>query len=148
MVPLADESEFLGVLRQARALVADQERWLPAGFAANANGRWVPVGSKDAVRFSLLGAVIRAGGKAVWLASAADRYLAGSLREKLTTGSSVLSHAETLTALDALIAAYEVNEPFAPPVSSEPPALQIDGMPPVSLATMRRYLQMRDDEEK
>lgn len=51
---------LVSTLRQARALIASPENWVASGFAENASGTFVHVGSPHAVRFSAIGAIMRA----------------------------------------------------------------------------------------
>jgi hypothetical protein len=54
--------ELLGILVSARDMLADESRWSPVHIATDEDGRWLPVGSHQASRFNLQGAVIRAAG--------------------------------------------------------------------------------------
>ena len=94
------------VLCRARAMISDEAGFHTDGYAADTEGRWRPVGSADAVRFSAWGAVMRAsGGSKVILAAA--RALFGhatpELARKLDAGT--LSHEEALFLLDSAIGA-------------------------------------------
>ena len=55
-----ETDELVSTLRQARGLIASPENWVASGFAENAAGTFVPVGSPYAVRFSAIGAIMRA----------------------------------------------------------------------------------------
>ena len=104
---------FGTVLRKARALIEAPERWLPSGYAADASGHWRPVGSDDAVRFSLLGAVIRCGARTADLMAAAREFLeprSPSLYEILCAADVDLSHEQALEVLDILIAGAQEEQ--------------------------------------
>ena len=95
------------MLKRARALIEVPSAWIPSGYAADSFGRWRPVGSEDAVRFSLIGAIVRAGGKIKQLMDLAEDVLAPqsrSLYEILRARPSELTHAESLEILDVLLA--------------------------------------------
>lgn len=55
-----DPVELVRVLQEARSLIASPAQWQPSGYAADAVGRFVPVGSPRAQRFSTVGAIIHA----------------------------------------------------------------------------------------
>jgi hypothetical protein len=58
MIP--HECNVVRVLRDARALIAQEQNWLISGYAEDAMGRWRPVGTPEAQRFSVAGALVRA----------------------------------------------------------------------------------------
>lgn len=104
-------------LRKARALIASPDRFISSGYAADATGRWRPVGGEDAVRFSLIGAVIRCGANTKDLMTAASRFLqphSPLLYERVTAAELDLSHAEAIEVLDVLVAAVEKEAPYVP----------------------------------
>jgi hypothetical protein len=101
---------LLAAVRAARALLSRHENYLPSGYAADLTGRWRPVGSPDAVRFSLLGAVIRCGAKVKEFSEAA-RQLDPRIQAKLSQADPNLAHDEALDILDAIIARLEAGEP-------------------------------------
>ena len=98
-----DSKELIRVLREARDLIAEPDHWQPSGYAANAVGRFVPVGSPHAVRFSTVGAVIHAcrGSRelfrAVRLVTDSDR--------SLKPLDAALTHDESLELIDRALAA-------------------------------------------
>jgi hypothetical protein len=96
---------LLHTLREARSLICSAERWIPRGFAEDADGRWRPVGSDDAVRFSVLGALVRVGGGSRELAQSARKLLQECAPETYARmASATLTHADALTMLDAAVA--------------------------------------------
>jgi hypothetical protein len=99
--------------RRARALIESPERWSTSWYAADAHGRWQPTECEDAVRFSLIGALIRAGARPRDVMDAARLHLgsdSADLYERLASADAELSHAESLAVLDALIAALEERQ--------------------------------------
>ncbi|HWL89652.1 MAG TPA: diguanylate cyclase [Polyangiaceae bacterium] len=93
-------------LRQGRALIALEERWIPRGYAQDREGRWCPVGSESAARFSVLGAIVRVGGGSrdvLALARRAFQYVAPELYEKLTNEELPIAHLEAMELLDRTI---------------------------------------------
>ena len=99
---------LLAFLRAARALLARPEGWLSRDYAADAEGDWVPVGSPRAVRFSLSGALLRAGRGSKELLSAAREIFREQAAEQYPRilGSEG-THADVLNLLDAAIAQVE-----------------------------------------
>jgi diguanylate cyclase (GGDEF)-like protein len=111
---------LMRALREARVLISAEERWIPQGYAQDAEGRWRPVGSDDAVRFSVLGAVVRVSAGSRDITSASRRALregAPDLYRKLSSTRAELTHAEALTLLDRSIAYLQARSatpsPFA-----------------------------------
>ncbi|MDB4994601.1 MAG: hypothetical protein JWM74_2033 [Myxococcaceae bacterium] len=99
--------------RKARTLIESPERWSTSWYAADAHGRWRPAECEDAVRFSLIGALIRAGARPRDVMDAARVHLdsgAADLYERLASADAELSHAESLEVLDILIAALEERQ--------------------------------------
>jgi hypothetical protein len=56
-------AELHAIVRKAHLLIADSARWAERHFAEDKSGKWVPVGSRDAVRFNLAGAMIKSAGR-------------------------------------------------------------------------------------
>lgn len=103
-------TELSSRLRRARLLISSSQGWSASGYATDAAGRWRPVGAADAVRFSLIGAAIRAGVKPKELMEVARHHLetvVPALYATLASADAELSHAESLEVLDTLIAALE-----------------------------------------
>lgn len=73
------------------------------------------MGSSEAVRFSLIGAILRAGAKPKELMEAARLHLRPTfpgLYQTLACVDEELTHAEALQALDTLIAGLEARPPL------------------------------------
>jgi hypothetical protein len=51
-------AELRAIVRKTLELIADSTRWTERYFAEDKSGKWVPVGSQEAVRFNLAGAFI------------------------------------------------------------------------------------------
>ena len=101
------------VLVEARALIASEQDWIPRGYAANESGEWRPIGNGDAVRFTLLGAIVRAGRGSRQLLTAARALfdeVAPTLAVKLGARDSELTHAESLAILDSAVAVLGPEE--------------------------------------
>lgn len=98
-----DPQELIRVIGEARDLIADPEHWQPSGYAANAVGRFVPVGSPYAVRFSTVGAVIHAcrGSRDLFRAV----RLVTDSDPSLKPLDAPITHAESLELLDRALAA-------------------------------------------
>jgi hypothetical protein len=99
------DDAMLRFLRAARALVARPEEWLPRGYASDSEGDWVPVGSPVAVRFSLSGALLRAGkGSKELLSAAREIFRERSAESYARILGSEGTHADVLNLLDAAMA--------------------------------------------
>ncbi len=105
---------LLEVLRDARELIAFSVDWCSRDYALDENYHRVPVGSATAVRFNLIGAVMRcsrdSGGSGALsgelsgkLTAAARETLQAVRPELYTKVAGGLSHPETLALLDAAI---------------------------------------------
>ena len=93
------------VLIEARALIASEQNWIPQGYAANEDGDWRPIGNEDAVRFTLLGAIVRAGkGSRQILTAARTLFDEVAPAAKLGARDNELTHAESLAILDKAVA--------------------------------------------
>jgi hypothetical protein len=96
--------ELLEILAAARRLLADGSRWSPVHIATDANGRWVPVGTTDATRFNLQGAVIRAAGfrarEVMKDAESALRMRSSDTFAGMLASPRQMTHAEALAWLD------------------------------------------------
>ncbi len=97
---------LLAVLRTTRALLAPPERWTSRDYAEDGNGDPVPVpvGSRHAMRFSLLGALVRsAPGRSRILVEARDlfRDVRPDLYRKLSGDRPAMTHDEVIELLDA-----------------------------------------------
>ncbi|WP_394825168.1 GGDEF domain-containing protein [Pendulispora albinea] len=93
-------------LRQGRALISSEARWIPRGYAQDREGRWCPVGSESAARFSVLGALVRVGGGSrdvLALARRSFQHIAPELYEKLTNEELPFTHADAMELLDRTI---------------------------------------------
>ena len=112
-----DSRELLEILSSARSLLADVSCWSAAHIAADGNGRWVPVGSNDARRFNLQGAVIRAAGHRAREAMKAAESALGSASSpgfaRVLTSPHAMTHAQALAWLDSAIFT------LTPPLSEE-----------------------------
>jgi hypothetical protein len=102
-----DSRELLEILSSARSILSDASCWAAAHIAADVNGRWVPVGSDDARRFNLQGAVIRAAGyRARETMKAVESALGGASSAtfaRVLTSPQAMTHTEALEWLDAAI---------------------------------------------
>ncbi|WP_394835142.1 diguanylate cyclase [Pendulispora rubella] len=110
-------------LRQARALISSEDRWIPRGFAQDREGRWCPVGSESAARFSVLGAIVRVGGGSrdvLALARRAFHYIAPELYEKLTNEELTFSHGEAMDLLDRTVARLDATVLTVRPHTADP----------------------------
>jgi hypothetical protein len=99
--------------RRARELIESPDGWSTSWYAADTHGRWRPAECEDAVRFSLIGALIRAGARPQDLRDVARVHLgsaASELNERLSSPDTELSHSESLEVLDTLIAALEERQ--------------------------------------
>lgn len=99
---------LLLTLIKARTLIGSEETWLARGYAADANGKWTPFGSKEAVRFTVLGAIMRAtAGSTEHFVDARSLFseVAPLLFAKLTSSNGSLTYQESLTILDIGIGA-------------------------------------------
>ena len=95
--------KLLRALREARVLISSEDRWIAQGYAQDREGRWRPVGSDDAVRFSVLGAIVRVSGGSRDVTTASRRVLreaAPDVYLKMSSPREELTHAEALTLLD------------------------------------------------
>lgn len=92
------------VLARARTLIWAESSWIGNEYGADRGGEWRPVGSRDAVRFSLTGALMRAGAPKQVLDEARELFekLSPALSEKLRR--QALSHRESMALLDAALA--------------------------------------------
>jgi two-component system cell cycle response regulator len=111
----ASTRELVRALREARVLIASEERWIPQGYAQDREGRWRPVGSDDATRFSVLGAIVRVSGGSRDITTSSRRALreaAPHLYMKLNSPREELTHDEALALLDLTIA-YMQAQPSA-----------------------------------
>ena len=93
-------------LIRARTLISYEETWLAQGYAADANGNVAPFAREDAVRFSVLGAVMRAGRGSIDIfagARAIFEQVSPELFGKLVTRGVGLTHLEALALLDDAI---------------------------------------------
>jgi hypothetical protein len=101
---IVELGEIIEILAAARRLLEDPSHWSPVHMAADANGRWVPVGDTSAERFNLQGAVIRAAGfRAREVMKMTESALGacsseGFARTLMSPGS--LTHSEALAWLD------------------------------------------------
>ncbi len=108
--PTEEESssrDLLRALREARILISSEDRWIPQGYAQDREGRWRPVGSDDAVRFSVLGAIVRVSRGSRDVTTASRRVLREAAPEtymKMSSPREELTHAEALGLLDRTIA--------------------------------------------
>lgn len=91
------------VLRKARALIEDPEKWTQGHDARDADGNWAGIHSLQAHSFCATGALMRAGGDV-----RSDAYEA--LREQMGVNflmefndSAETSHADVLAAFDRAI---------------------------------------------
>ena len=115
MAPV-DSQELIRVLREARDLIAEPDHWQPSGYAANAVGRFVPVGSPHAVRFSTVGAVIHAcrGSRELFRAV----RLVTDSDPSLKPLDAALTHDESLVLIDRALAALGGAAPAYVPKQS------------------------------
>jgi hypothetical protein len=101
------EDELLLIVRRARVILEDPERWSGHYFAADHAGHWVPVGNDGATRFNLDGALIRAAGDMGREAAAAIKSLFAlscpRLFHRVSSTTQPLTHKEALEVLDAAI---------------------------------------------
>jgi len=114
---------LLRTLRQGRALIAIEDRWIPRGFAQDRQGRWCPVGSESAARFSVLGAIVRVGGGSrdvLALARRAFQHVGPELYEKLINEELSFSHAEAMDLLDRAIARLDATLVTVRPSAAAP----------------------------
>jgi len=100
--------ELLVILRRARALLSDPSHWTGRHYAENAEGRWIPVGSSQATRFNLEGALVHAAGRDAREALAAIFDVFGEASPEIlarlrSTLAPSLTHSEALALLDAAI---------------------------------------------
>jgi hypothetical protein len=92
----------------------DRDCWIASGYAADASGRWCPVGSARAKRYSLIGAFIRAGGRAKDLVEAGRAHLTPALYTKLSSTDPDLSYDEALAIIDHLSSRLDRDAQPAP----------------------------------
>lgn len=91
---------LLRVLREAKELLGSRDAWSEQDHAWDAAGTWVPVGSPAAVRFSLMGAVLRCSSAAEDAGLSARRAFAAANPTLYKKYVSVgLSHEESVTLL-------------------------------------------------
>lgn len=107
-----ERPSLLQVLQHARALIASPDCWIASGYGANAERQWRPIGSPDAVRFTVLGAVIRAAGGSKELLAAARLLFAQVAPEpsaRLISTTDPPTHDESLRLLDLAIAHLDAS---------------------------------------
>ena len=117
-----DSVTLLATLLQAKAILSSEETWIAHEYAGDADGHWKPVGSREAVRFSLWGALMRGGASKEQLAelrSVLDRVAPDKIA-KMRAGK--LSFEETTFLLDGAVRAVS-------PVRPSDPAPAIDARP-------------------
>lgn len=97
------------LLANAKSSLASEEGWIPNEYAADADGHWKPVGSRQAVRFSLWGAIMRHGASREQLSEVRTliERLEPALASKARAGK--LTFAETHAIFDSVIRA--LHEP-------------------------------------
>ncbi|HVW29765.1 MAG TPA: hypothetical protein VHC69_30585 [Polyangiaceae bacterium] len=104
----------------ARDLLADRSRWSPVHIATDVDGRWVPVGDNNAVRFNLQGAVIRAAGRrardAMKAAESALRTCSSEAFARTLVSPRAMTHTEALAWLHGAVSALAAQV-----VSEQPP---------------------------
>jgi two-component system cell cycle response regulator len=118
----ASTRELLRALREARVLIASEDRWIPQGYAQDREGRWRPVGSDDAVRFSVLGAIVRVSGGSRDITTASRRALraaASDLYMKMSSPREELTHAEALALIDRTIVFMQARSDVPAPLIFE-----------------------------
>ena len=100
-----DSPPLDATLAQAREILSSEASFIGHEYAADENGVWKPVGSREAARFSLWGALMRAGANTDILTEARELFsrIAPTATAKLRTGK--LTYAETLALLDTALAA-------------------------------------------
>lgn len=117
MTVLGDQ-ELLVILNRARTLLTDPSHWASRHYAEDDTGRWVPVGSSRAVRFSLEGALVNAAGRDAREALPAIlelfREVSSDAVVRLKPTSASLTHAEALELIDETMRRLS-----APPVVTE-----------------------------
>ncbi len=103
----------LDVLRAARALIAEPERWTQGEYAVDAEGRRVPALAPEALRFCAVGACERAGCKPLAGAGvihALVTALPAGQRSRITDFNDAHEHSEVLALFDRAIAAEAAND--------------------------------------
>lgn len=109
-----------GVLREARALIAEPERWCKNELALDSSGHPTWPSSDTACRFCVMGAFFRVADQANICHSEQveiERFLVGSVHERNFWTVAALNddddteHADVLALYDAAIARAEGSEP-------------------------------------
>jgi len=104
-----DDQELLAIVRRAHTMLSDANHWCPRHYAEDAAGQWIPVGSEQAERFNLEGALVHAAGRDARsaLAPILEIFRAVSpeaLARLKTTSSAALTRSQALALLEAAIA--------------------------------------------
>jgi hypothetical protein len=104
--------EVCTILREARALIADRNRWTARVVARNADGFACHPCAAEAVRWCALGAIhkVAAGGKSAEIAFAAILDIE---HRDIAVVNDYIGHADVLAMLDRVIAALAVDEPLS-----------------------------------
>jgi len=121
------DQELLVILNRARTLLSDPSRWSDQHYAEDESGRWIPVGSSQAARFNLEGALMHAAGRDAREAIAAifDVFAVTApqeLERLKRRPSSTLTHAEAIALLDQAMRQL-----------SEPPVRKQSGVHPITV---------------
>lgn len=113
MTVLGDQ-ELFAIVRRAHTILSDAKHWTPRHYAEDAAGRWAPVGSEQARRFNLEGALVHAAGGNARSALAAIlgvfREIAPEAPARMkATATSSLTHPEALALLELAMAHLSVR---------------------------------------
>jgi hypothetical protein len=108
-VTALSDQELLSIVRIAYVTLSDPRRWSARHYAENAAGQWTPVGSKQAQRFNLEGALVHAAGRDARSAVPAilevfDAIAPEARARMKATSTALLTHSEALELLESTIA--------------------------------------------
>jgi hypothetical protein len=108
MTVLGDQ-ELLAIVRRAYTTLSDSSRWSARHYAEDSTGRWAPVGSEQARRFNLEGALMHAAGSDARSALAPILEIFQAIdpaapARRRATSTNLLTRSEALALLEAAMA--------------------------------------------
>jgi hypothetical protein len=143
-----DRPALIELLREARSLIHLREDWIARGYGANAEGQWRPIGSPDATRFTLQGAIIRAtrgSRETLTVLRTLLTRVAPELAARLSSDADVLTHEESLRVLDLAIESLEgapvyipKNSGVVPRAGAAPTDTSLQGLVEAATGTVRK----------